>query len=407
LIVAGACSDEDSVNTGDDGCNLGEPSISAMAKWTYTGDGFTIAGNNICTKSIKSVTFDGVSATVESTTEKSIVVTVPPLIVDSAVVRVEFTSGAASDNFKIAIFPGNGTWKEVASFPATGRVSPITFVTGQKAYIAGGAFRAPDFHDNVYYKDIYEYDPAKNTWAYKAEHEGLTGAYDPQYAWALSTGKLIFNYNSDPFYVYNPAQNEFSNLEQPPYFIDHQGFSVNGNAYLASRNFENLGMVVHQYNETEDAWTEVTSMLYDKATLDYPLFNFSFEHAGKAYLSLQGLNSDVLELWSFDPQTKKLGYVTRLKPGRQEPNTSPYLQYLFTIGQLAYFKVGTIDDTTGRLFTYNLVAGDWRVVKNAFPHEFDQVSSFAVAGRGFAGLGTTGGSDGFTYRTNFYEFVPR
>ncbi|MEP7109701.1 MAG: kelch repeat-containing protein [Ferruginibacter sp.] len=63
--------------------------------------------------------------------------------------------------------PATNTWAQKADFSGTARESAIGFSIGNKGYIGTGASSAVDFKN-----DFWEFDPATNTWTQKADFGG-------------------------------------------------------------------------------------------------------------------------------------------------------------------------------------------------------------------------------------------
>jgi N-acetylneuraminic acid mutarotase len=80
-------------------------------------------------------------------------------------VRDEVWEFDPSDN---SIAPGMGRWFQKKSFPGGPRVSAVSFLMGDKAYISCGS----ESSTGGYKKDLWEYDVANDEWIQKAGFEG-------------------------------------------------------------------------------------------------------------------------------------------------------------------------------------------------------------------------------------------
>ncbi|MEO6167460.1 MAG: MopE-related protein, partial [Chitinophagales bacterium] len=68
--------------------------------------------------------------------------------------------------------PSTNTWTQKADFGASARSDAVSFIIGNKGYVGTG--RSGTFPNQVYYKDLWEYNPANNIWTQKMDFTGGT-----------------------------------------------------------------------------------------------------------------------------------------------------------------------------------------------------------------------------------------
>ena len=67
--------------------------------------------------------------------------------------------------------PVANTWTSIAAFPGAARCGASTFAINGKGYVANG-FSSNDGVIIIFYKDLWEYNPATNSWTQKADFGG-------------------------------------------------------------------------------------------------------------------------------------------------------------------------------------------------------------------------------------------
>lgn len=72
--------------------------------------------------------------------------------------------------------PVTDKWTPISDFPGDGRTKGTAFVLGNKAYCGFGANKDPNFF-NVFYNDMYSYDPATDKWTKLQDYPGAERVY--------------------------------------------------------------------------------------------------------------------------------------------------------------------------------------------------------------------------------------
>jgi hypothetical protein len=113
--------------------------------------------------------------------------------------------------------PTNNTWTQKTDFAGTARAYATSFTIGSKGYVGTG-------NDGAYKNDFYEYEPATDTWTAKANYGG--SAREAASGFALeynSRGYIGWGYSGSDFtgglwrldmWEYNPASNSWTQKAQ-------------------------------------------------------------------------------------------------------------------------------------------------------------------------------------------------
>lgn len=412
------------VNTFDDLFTIVHPIITSISPLTaYFGDEVTILGENLKSQEVNSIVYLGsISAPVKSTSENSIVFTVPPLL-DSIPRKIQ-----------IRIAPENvvSTQSFVLAPPEINSVSPATFSEGDEITINGKGF-CPDISLN---KILIGSSPATilsaTTNVIRAKAPlGLTRGFLNMY---LFTGlykrsfPLGFEFKSKWSSIYFPGI--------PPYGYESYyrpvSFSVDGKGYFLdnpskrlysfdpiSKNFTDLGIQtalqskavsqwvvnnntfyfvgstgIFRFKSSDRSWTEIASNGSGKQ--DGTVFSLN----GKLYY---GLTKTVVNgYYSVD---KNISVYDSVNNSWSVKTTFPFsssftVDRSFVLNNKAYFLFND-----GLLYEYSPETNAWSQ-KNKFPAPYRTggVNFNLGAGECF-GLGRQGyeGSPGYD---DFYFYDP-
>ena len=101
-----------------------------------------------------------------------------------------------------------GTWTQKADFPGPARHEAVGFGSATKGYIGAGSGSDQDSFHQTMYNDAWEYDPATNSWAQKADigTSWISSTYGFSIGTALYIGYGLNNSTtSRSFLEYNPT----------------------------------------------------------------------------------------------------------------------------------------------------------------------------------------------------------
>jgi hypothetical protein len=131
-------------------------------------------------------------------------------------------------------------WTQKANLSGVGRLGSAGFSIGNKGYMVAGKTVLPNGYDDIYNKTLFEYNPANDSWAIKAEFPGIGREYPKSFVIddKAYVGGGYTRPGSDPatylydFYEYNPADNDWKRVDN--YGSGgklHQCFSINSKGY--------------------------------------------------------------------------------------------------------------------------------------------------------------------------------
>jgi len=408
-VLLMSCSDDDVSFVGPNCTQETGILLNAKKQWVYTGETMALyVDKNFCERAVKSVSVNGKAVEVKAITADSLTFVFPTIADDSATIAVNFTSFDATLSKKVRVFPGNGTWKEIQSFPGTGRAETRVVVASDKAYVLKGLVYSGQMTP---FTDVFRYEPATNSWQKSIDNPLFASSRFETY----SQGRLLCQLSTG-FSMFDLETGVYKKIMAPPVNPDCIGFEVNGEAYFINDATNHVGIyeILH-YGESANQWEKLAQTNYDGP---YDFLRSAFSIGGKVYFPMKIINTVEAELISYDLDSKTFAKSARLHVPVTDPSDS-YLNYLFTIGQCAYFMdAGEVDlgnngdiirvIPTNRLYVYNTAVEEWHITTTEYPAKFVNTTSFAVGGRGFVGLGVVRQSaTAVTYPQNFYEFVPQ
>jgi N-acetylneuraminic acid mutarotase len=136
-----------------------------------------------------------------------------------------------------AFDPSTASWTRKADLPQGARVFPIGFVINGKAYVGGGIMRtgvlSPVY---TYYGDFWEYNPATDAWARKADMPEV-GLWDPISVGTCSKGYVIGGWTqsgtkSNKTLEFDAITNTWRQIANFPYPTgSSEGWIINGHLY--------------------------------------------------------------------------------------------------------------------------------------------------------------------------------
>lgn len=136
------------------------------------------------------------------------------------------------------------------------RGSASSFSIGNKGYICLGQGQT-----NPYFKDLWEFDLATNTWSQKADFEGTARrqaiAFTINDIAYVGTGQDVTGLRKD-FYKYDPSTNSWTQLNDFGGTARRQavGFTMGDNGYVGTGDDGVLKNDFWMYTATTDSWTQ-------------------------------------------------------------------------------------------------------------------------------------------------------
>lgn len=369
----------------DDTCSA--PELDGLTiDYGYTGDQIRIRGLGFCSSNVLSVLLNETEIELDNVSDTQVSFIMPILGVDSVSIKLVTNEGEI-DLKKIALFPGNGNWMEIAAFPGSSSgISGATY-SSDKGYVLG--------------EDLFEYNLNSGSWLLidsdeKFEEKSGTITQNTLFLAANSSRGLVETYNLE--------SNQFGASSNFGFHYTNVPFSVAQNTYIAfaDSKFIFLG----KYETNSKAW--ITTTLIDLQQDSGVFINFGFVYQEKFYLGYSLVNLREVEFREYDPES---GQLLKELPSIEIPGTfgTLLLKYLFTIDDIAYFierseaRVNVVTRPESTLYLFNFKTESWKTVSHTYPETFFEVVSFGSGEIGFAGRSV---SSGFIYSSKFYEFQP-
>lgn len=242
-----------------------------------------------------------------------------------------------------------GTWSQKASLPAPGRIGAIGFAIGYKGYVGLGLSTNPV----VFYRDFWEWSQATNTWIQKQDFPG------------------------------SPRQGSF-------------GAAIESKGYLIGGFDGNFKSDFWQWDKSSGQWLQIGSMPGSSGR--YRPTGFVID--GNLYVGT-GLNSnDTLnDFWQWQPGINLWSQKSSL------PAKKRFLATGFSIANKGYLGLGfgnanTTNDYLNDFWQWDKEIDLWQRVSD-FPDARCGAIGFALNSKGYIGTG----ADNFT-RKDFWQFNP-
>jgi hypothetical protein len=359
----------------------------------------TIYGHFDSTRQQLSVSFNGDAARVYAASDSAIVVIVPNGVTTGKImVTVNNLSSTTDSDF--VVLPG--TWTQMAP-PAPNpnfseeRWLGIGFAIGSYGYIGFGTDNGRD------YSDLYQYDPAANTWTQKSTlglgMENLTSMVIGNKAYIGIGESRDLGTNTNQFYEYDPSTDTWTRKADFPGPARNSAFafSTGGLGYVGlgigsptpmypGGNYYDLW----QYDPSKDAWTQKASF---PASGAFPVWGTSFSPdnqvgyvEGLEDLPSSSQNFTAQVVWRYNPVTDSWTQMNNLPSKNMEfPNGTAYV---LGGGQECWRYDEASDSWTQVAFYGIRIAG----------------SAFVVNGNGYFGMGEHYFSN-LTY-PDLWQFTP-
>lgn len=283
-------------------------------------------------------------------------------------------------------------WTQRADFGTVGRHRVTGLSIGNKGYMGLGHYNGTGVE--TYFTDWWEFDPASNSWAQKADYIGNNGNGElGAHGISLELVGYVGLGEIDDFsmYKYDPATNIWTQVSSAPAgitFQDTGSFTIGHKSYftrLSSTNF-------YVYDADLDTWTLLGPLPF---TTYYSAAGFAIE--GKGYFKISNSSNVVNIFWEYNPigdtWTEKAVF-----PGKARLASNSFVQY----GKgyiVCGYGVGAHSDLNSEVWSYDPVLNVWDSLPE-FPGSSRRYSaSFSIGEHCYIGTGTNG-----TNLNDFWEF---
>ncbi len=288
-------------------------------------------------------------------------------------------------------------WNQQPNLAGAARWGAVGFATATRGYICTGVNTGGN---NL--NDLWEWNPATNTWTAKAAFPGTARREGAAFS-INGIGYVGFGRTSPssaPFndlWAYDPASNTWSaKASYPAGGISAPGiFVLNGKAYVLGGNGGSApySNQLWEYDPVNDSWTQRTSL--PATGRSGPI---AFALYGKGYIGGGNDNSGDLcssDFWEYDPSTNSWTQRADV-PGipRRAANA-------FVVNSIPYAGCGWNGSSClVDMYLYNPFANTWTAVANFGGAGAYSPVAFSIGGMGY--MGTGGTSSGAT--AQFWEY---
>lgn len=301
------------------------------------------------------------------------------------------------------------TWVKKADFPGVARSTStnISFSVGNKGYVGLGV-GSEAIYTNKFLKDIWEYDPATNSWTQKADFPG-SGRIEAIGFSIADKGYVGMGYNNgysntsgflNDFYEFDPLLNTWS--KKADYLggglAATVGFSIGNKGYMGTGwTGENYKKDFYEYDPLKDKWTRKADFAGDARGFATGFAIGTKGYIGTGKILAEPLKAPVRDFWEYD--TLANNWTRKADFGLY----GTYDAAGFNIGSKGYIGNGiTADSPTYLFYEYNPIINQWISIAG-FPSTGtrfdDNDAAFSINGKGYVGIGH------FSYN-NFYEYTP-
>jgi N-acetylneuraminic acid mutarotase len=270
---------------------------------------------------------------------------------------------------------GSTQWQQRADFGNFGRHRGAGIGIGTKGYAGLGHLNGTGI--DTRYADWWEFDPATNAWAQKADYPGNNGNGDQDVV-AISTETLAFigmgEMDENSFYKFDPQANLWTQVSSPPItavFHNLHAFSIGHKGYfpaLFSNNF-------FEYDTDTDTWTMLNILPFSTS---YGIPTFSI--GDKGYIKYGTL------LYEYNPATDSWTPKAAF-PGTTPSRPKAISQYNqgFIIGGL-----GPAWEMSGEVWRYSPTNDTWTQLDDFPGTKRRWAIVIKIGERVYYGLGTNG-----------------
>jgi N-acetylneuraminic acid mutarotase len=161
--------------------------------------------------------------------------------------------------------PGSDSWTQKANIPAAGRRDAVGFSIGTKGYVGTGIDASEAFLGNTL-ADFWEYSPVTNTWTSKAAFPGGWGSgiyfatgFAVNGKGYVCCGKIGPSLYSQELWEFNPAANTWTQKAPFPGGVRYgqSSFVIGSKAYIGLGTDENWFVSdFWEYNPASNTWTQ-------------------------------------------------------------------------------------------------------------------------------------------------------
>ena len=283
-------------------------------------------------------------------------------------------------------------WNQKANFGGPARHRCVAFAIGNKGYMGLGHINAVT---DILFEDIWEYDPATNSWSQKANFGG--GLRYHSFGFTIGnkgyvgTGRMPSGVYENDCWEFDPVANTWLQRADMPGALRRGAvsFVIDNIGYVGS------GQVQSGISNEFFAFNPVTNSWQQKATFPGATRTSAVAFAidGKGYFGTGGMGTGTKDFWEYDPQTNMWTQKADVGPTARLEATG------FAVNGKGYIGTG-VDMSSGNNFgdmwQYNVSTNTWTQVEDFGGIKRRYLASMVIGTKVYAGTGTNG--------TNFRDF---
>lgn len=283
------------------------------------------------------------------------------------------------------------TWNQKANVPTIARHRCSSFSIGNKGYVGLGHLNTVS---NILFDDLWEYNPASNTWTQKADFAG--GLRYHCHAFAINgkayvgTGRDGSSYQNDNW-EYDPTTNTWAAKADIPgpnrrgtvsFVINNLGYVGSG---FTSSGGSGTSNDFYAYDPALDSWSTVASFpgTARNSAVGFAIDSMGYMGTGDPHGLAQGLN----DFWEYNSVTDAWTQKANVSDSIRRQSAG------FALNGYGYIGTGhnpNIDDDMDDFWQYIPATDSWVQVEDFLGVSRRYTTTFVIAGKAYASMGTNG-----------------
>jgi N-acetylneuraminic acid mutarotase len=287
------------------------------------------------------------------------------------------------------------TWVQKTDCPDSGRFWATSFVCEDKIYTGTGR---PEFSSLSPTSDMWQYDPATDSWAQVANfpggnREGATSfSYDNRGFMAFGSPFIQF---TNDVWEYLPQSNTWEQKAScPASFAFSSGFVIDDKYYIGPANGTNK---FYAYDIIDDSWDEVAPFPGNDRRAQV-----AFSANGKGYMGMGmfvfgGVESD---FFRYDPIANTWEEIASISPTSDQ-------SVAFSIDNVGYvYNAGGSGGGGKSIYQYNETLNQWELVSTKPDDRIANACMIGYNGKAYLTFGERTTSGGNIPSSQIWEFTP-
>lgn len=286
-------------------------------------------------------------------------------------------------------------WVQKTDCPGNGRFWATSFVCEDKIYAGTGR---PEFSSLSPTSDMWQYDPATDTWAQVANFPGGnregTTSFSYNNRGFMAFGSPFIQFTND-VWEYLPESNSWEQKAScPASFAFSHGFVINDHFYIGPENGTNK---TYAFDITNDSWSEVAAFPGDDRRAQV-----AFSANGKGYI---GMGADVFsgvesDFYRYDPVIDTWEEIASISPTSDQSSG-------FAIDNIGYvYNVGGSGGGGKSIYKYNEGLNEWELVSTKPGDRIANANMVGYNGKAYLTFGERTISGGNIPSSQIWEFTP-